>query len=144
MANNLSLGDLAHQFAFPVRRSCRSRASTARRRSQGMSRPVVNPVAPARLSHRPVQAPRDRPVPAVFALNSTAKNFISETAVSPKICAHRMGIFGHAPTGRGTIFIFRSKFLSYRGRGSPARQRMINVLPGKTFYAPQWACRFPT
>ena len=26
---------------------------------------------------------------------------------------------GHAPTGRGTIFILRSKFLSYRGRGSP-------------------------
>ena len=27
-----------------------------------------------------------------------------------KICAHRLGIFGHAPTGRGTIFIFRNKF----------------------------------
>ena len=27
--------------------------------------------------------------------------------------------FGRAPTGRGTIFISRSKFLSYRGRGSP-------------------------
>ena len=26
-----------------------------------------------------------------------------------------LGIFGHAPTGRGTIFISRSKFLSYRG-----------------------------
>jgi len=26
----------------------------------------------------------------------------------------------HAPIGRGTIFIFRSKFLSYRGRGSTA------------------------
>ena len=27
--------------------------------------------------------------------------------------------FGHTPTLRGTIFIFRSKFLSYRGRDSP-------------------------
>ena len=31
--------------AFPVRQSCRSRASTARRRSQGMSRPAANPAA---------------------------------------------------------------------------------------------------
>ena len=50
-----------------------------------------------------------------------------------------MGIFDHVSTGRGTIFIFRSKFLSYRGRGSPAAQRMNNFLPGKTSYAPQWA-----
>ena len=34
----------------------------------------------------------------------------------------------HAPTGRGTIFIFRSEFLSYRGRGSldvPADERLF-------------------
>ena len=36
-------------------------------------------------------------------------------------------LFGHVPTGRGTIFIFRSKFLSYSreglaaGRGYPIR-----------------------
>ena len=71
--------------------------------------------------------------------------------------------FGGAPTGRGTIFIFRSKFLSYRGRGwafsaahppgggpfsffaanfypirkrgSPAGQGMNNFLPGETSLA---------
>ena len=37
-----------------------SRASTARRRSQGLSRPAANPAAPARLSHRPVQAAHGR------------------------------------------------------------------------------------
>ena len=34
-----------------------------------------------------------------------------------------LGIFGHAPTGRGTIFISRSKFLSYRGGARPTGQR---------------------
>ena len=37
---------------------------------------------------------------------------------------------GHAPTGRGTIFIFRSKFLSYSREGSPGAPRMNNFLPG--------------
>ena len=54
------------------------------------------------------------------------------------------GVFGSAPTRRGTIFIFRSKFLSYRGMGRPARPRMNNFLPGKTSYAPQWSCRAQT
>jgi hypothetical protein len=39
----------------------------------------------------------------------------------------------------GDHFIFRSKFLSYRGGGSPAGQRMNNFFPGKTSDAPQSA-----
>jgi hypothetical protein len=35
---------------------------------------------------------------------------ISEMVVSQKICAHRPGIFGDAPTRRGTIFIFATNF----------------------------------
>jgi hypothetical protein len=40
-----------------------------------------------------------------------SKKFISETAVSPKICTHRMGIFSaRAPTRRGTIFHHAANF----------------------------------
>jgi hypothetical protein len=41
-------------------------------------------------------------------------------------------LFGHGPTGRGTIFIFRSKFLSIEGGARRAGQRMNKFLPGKT------------
>ena len=46
--------------AFLVRRSCRSPMSTARRRSPERSLRAANPVAPAQLPRRPVQAQRDR------------------------------------------------------------------------------------
>ena len=40
-------------------------------------------------------------------------------------------VISQHPTRRGTIFIFRIKFLSYRGRGSPAGQRMNDFCPAK-------------
>jgi hypothetical protein len=37
--------------------------------------------------------------------------------------------FGEATTGRGTIFISRSKFSSYRGRGSPGGAADLPLSP---------------
>ena len=47
------------------------------------------------------------------------------------------------PDPGGDHFDFSSKFLSYRGRSSPAGQWMNNFLPGES-YDLQSACRTPT
>ena len=48
----------------------------------------------------------------------------------------------HPPRG-GPFFLLPQIFILSRGEAPPAGPRM-NFLPGKTSYAPQWACRKPT
>ena len=44
----------------------------------------------------------------------------------------------------GPFSFLATNFYLREGGSSPPDQRMNNFLPGKTSYAPQWACRTPT
>jgi hypothetical protein len=52
---------------------------------------------------------------------------MSEMAVSQKLCAHRMGIFGHAPTGEEDHFHFSQQIfiLSKEELAGPAEEQIF-------------------
>ena len=60
---------------------------------------------------------------------SNASGFSAISATHPPGGGPFLNQISQHPTRRGTIFIFRIKFLSYRGRGSPAGQRMNDFCP---------------
>jgi hypothetical protein len=99
---------------------------------------LVGPFGQRRLGRRQT-CPHGQPSPDRHVKNPQVKRLFLKKSVRIE-----WAFFGHAPTGRGTFFIFAANFYPIAREGSPAGQRMKNFLPGKTSHAPPRACRTPT